>query len=115
MLIVPVVFHVAHSPSHPGSSRPSYAGVVASLDDNLACFHTNVSAQSSRQEVLDGLEDKVKEAVRAFHQKRKFAPRRVIFLRDGARNTLVFVSSPNASASCVYSTRFFGVHVGSGI
>ena len=42
---------VYHAP--PGSQRPSFAAVVASMDVQLATYHTVVSAQPSRCEVID--------------------------------------------------------------
>ena len=42
---------VYHAP--PGSQRPSFAAVVASMDVQLATYHTVVSAQPSPLRVID--------------------------------------------------------------
>mmetsp|Transcript_26975 Transcript_26975/g.40656 ORF Transcript_26975/g.40656 Transcript_26975/m.40656 type:complete len:373 (+) Transcript_26975:1-1119(+) len=78
-----IVFGVDVNHAAPGSLRDSYAAVVASMDKNLACYYTMVSAQPSRQEIIHALEQKVKDAVANFHKLRKTHPRRIIFLRDG--------------------------------
>ena len=66
---------VYHAP--PGSQRPSFAAVVASMDVQLATYHTVVSAQPSRCEVID----QARGAILAQFWRNSGAIRRNSFLR----------------------------------
>ena len=55
-----------HAP--PGTDRPSFAGVVASMDRNLATYHTVVTSQLSRCEVIENMEEVVTQQLRRFYE-----------------------------------------------
>nr|TKW34679.1 hypothetical protein SEVIR_2G321800v2 [Setaria viridis] len=73
--------------THPAAlddTAPSIASVVASQDwPNVAKYNGVVRAQGHRQELIDGLEDIVKELLRAFEQGSRRRPKQLIFYRDG--------------------------------
>lgn len=73
---------VYHSP--PGTDRPSFAAVVASMDRHLATYHSIVSSQLSRCEVIESMEEMVTRQLRRFYELNgQLAPRRIFFYRDG--------------------------------
>jgi eukaryotic translation initiation factor 2C len=73
---------VYHGP--PGSTKPSFAAVVSSMDRMLATYHTTVVAQASRHEVIDQMEVIVAKHLRRFHERNGgCAPQRILFYRDG--------------------------------
>jgi len=72
---------VYHAP--PGSNRPSFAALVASMDRQLATYHTLVCAQASRCEVIEAMEDLISQHLRRFHALNGVPPQRLIFYRDG--------------------------------
>ena len=55
-----------HAP--PGTDRPSFAGVVASMDRHLATYHTVVTSQLSRCEVIENMEEVVTQQLRRFYE-----------------------------------------------
>ncbi|KAG2636867.1 protein argonaute 18-like [Panicum virgatum] len=73
--------------THPAAlddSAPSIASVVASKDwPKVAKYNGVVRAQGHRQELINGLEDIVKELLLAFEQGSKQKPKKLIFYRDG--------------------------------
>ena len=77
---------VYHAP--PGSDRASYAAIIGSMDRWLASYHTTLSAQPSRVEVIDEMESMMVEQLRRFWELNgQLAPRRIIFYRDGVGNS----------------------------
>lgn len=72
---------VHHPP--PGSSKPSYAAMCASLDYHVSKYHTMVNQQPSRTEVLVRLEENVAESIKKFVECNGEPPKRIIFFRDG--------------------------------
>ena len=73
---------VYHAP--PGSSRPSFAAVVSSMDRLLACYHTSVCAQPARLEIIEQMEALAAKHIRRFYEVNGgLAPRRIIVYRDG--------------------------------
>ena len=77
-----VGFDVNHP--QPGSTKPSYAALVASLDVECTQFHTVIGAQKSRTEIeLVGFVDKMRDCLRAFQKKNGTPPQRILFYRDG--------------------------------
>ena len=73
---------VYHSP--PGTDRPSFAAVVASMGRHLATYHSIVTSQLSRCEVIESMEEMVTRQLRRFYELNgQLAPRRIFFYRDG--------------------------------
>ena len=66
----------------PGSTKPSYAALVATMDREGSEYFTTVNAQTSRKELVD-LKDKVRAALRNWKSKNGEAPQQIIFYRDG--------------------------------
>mmetsp|Transcript_51497 Transcript_51497/g.112107 ORF Transcript_51497/g.112107 Transcript_51497/m.112107 type:complete len:1145 (+) Transcript_51497:70-3504(+) len=77
-----IVFGADVHHASPGSQQPSYAAVVASLDESCTAFHTVVNRQESRTETLTNLESTIEECLREYVKKRP-PPKRLFFLRDG--------------------------------
>ena len=73
-------FDVNHP--QPGSTKPSYSALVALLDDQCSAPYTVVGVQRSRDEIA-GFVDKVRRCLRAYHERHKFPPKRILFYRDG--------------------------------
>ncbi|KAJ1290853.1 hypothetical protein BS78_02G274600 [Paspalum vaginatum] len=73
--------------THPAAlddTASSIASVVASQDwPKVAKYNGVVRAQGHRKELIDGLEDIVKELLRAFEEGSKQRPKQLIFYRDG--------------------------------
>jgi len=73
----------------PGSSKPSYSALVASLDQECTKYYTAIGAQRSRTEtsengeLIKGFVDKVRACLRAFQEANGVPPKRIIFYRDG--------------------------------
>jgi len=80
-------FDVNHP--QPGSSKPSFCALVATLDVECTKYYTAVSAQKSRTEVntssplVTNFVDMVRSCVRAFNQQNGTPPKNIIFYRDG--------------------------------
>lgn len=73
--------------THPAAlddTAPSIASVVASQDwPKVANYNGIVRAQGHRKELINGLEDIVKELLLAFEERSKRRPKQLIFYRDG--------------------------------
>ncbi|KAF8700757.1 hypothetical protein HU200_034113 [Digitaria exilis] len=73
--------------THPAAlddAAPSIASVVASQDwPKLAKYNGIVRAQGHREELINGLEDIVRELLLAFEEGSKQRPQQLIFYRDG--------------------------------
>ncbi|XP_066392625.1 protein argonaute PNH1-like [Miscanthus floridulus] len=73
--------------THPAAlddTAPSIASVVASQDwPKVANYNGIARAQGHRKELIDGLEDIVKELLLAFEERSKQRPKQLIFYRDG--------------------------------
>jgi len=75
----------------PGSTdRPSFTGLVGNIDSNTAKYVASMRVQTSRQEMIDDVEDMAKEILNSYLSYRKTmekvanaAPKRLIFFRDG--------------------------------
>ena len=82
-----IVFGVDVNHAKPGSSKPSFAALVATMDKECASYHTIVNAQSSRQEQCD-IKGKVRQCLRRYQQINETPPQRIIFYRDGIANNM---------------------------
>ena len=76
-----------HHPK-PGSDRPSFAALVASMDMFDYAEHlTLVQKQPTRMEVVIRLQAMVEETLRRWRDKNGTPPRRIIFYRDGVAHS----------------------------
>lgn len=80
-----IVFGVDVNHAAPGSSKPSFSALVASMDAECARYYSVVGAQEPRKELVD-LEGKVRKCLRQYKEKNGTAPQRIIFFRDGVAN-----------------------------
>ena len=93
-----IVFGVDVNHPPPGSAKPSFSALVASMDPECARYYSVVGAQAARKELVD-LKDKVRTCLRKYHEKnRGVAPQRIIFFRDGARDDDSNTASPPTAA-----------------
>jgi len=69
--------------SAPGSSKPSWAALVASYDPECSKYITIVTEQKQRQEVLQNLEENMNTCIEQFYKANSVPPARIIFYRDG--------------------------------
>lgn len=69
----------------PGSAddAPSVAGIVASMDRQLAQWPAAISVQTGRQEMVSGLKDMVKSRLQLWVQKNRSLPENILVYRDG--------------------------------
>ena len=72
---------VYHAP--PFTDRPSFAAVVSAVDRTLTTYHTTVSMQTSRCEVIEDMENLAFQHLRRFYELNHVLPLRIIFYRDG--------------------------------
>ncbi|KAG5189413.1 Argonaute 1 [Tribonema minus] len=80
-VIVCVCADVHHA--SPGSSRPSIAAVVASLDNQFVRHAACVRVQGPRKEIIEDLAGMVRKLIMLFHSINRVYPQKVVFLRDG--------------------------------
>ncbi|OEL34560.1 Protein argonaute 18 [Dichanthelium oligosanthes] len=83
--------------THPAAlddTAPSIASVVASQDSKVAKYNGIVRAQVHRKELIDGLEDIVKELLRAFEEGCKRRPMRLIFYRLASFSCSLLIIMP---------------------
>eukprot|EP00897_Mesotaenium_endlicherianum_P007378 jgi/Mesen1/6669/ME000342S05758 len=79
-----IVFGADVTHGSPGESVPSIAAVVGSQDFPFTCRYRGlVSAQASREEVIQNLTDMTKELMMSYYAKNRIQPQRIIFYRDG--------------------------------
>jgi eukaryotic translation initiation factor 2C len=71
--------------THPlaGSSMPSFAAVVASVDGSATKFPARVSMQAGRQELIINLKQMAKELLQEFNRTTGYKPESIVFYRDG--------------------------------
>jgi len=86
-------FDVNHP--QPGSPKPSYSALVATMDVECSKYYTVVGAQKSRTEILGetrgrsskdvivGFVEKVRQCLRQFKMANGEPPARIMFYRDG--------------------------------
>jgi len=71
--------------SHPakGSSLPSIAAVVASMDARAYSYASSIRSQNSREEIIVDLKNMVKELLIEFKSRTRKRPEKIVFYRDG--------------------------------
>lgn len=74
----------------PGSSSPSFAALVSSIDSDASKYISEIRVQTARQEIIADLYTMAKNLLgkymtyqRGVEKKAKFTPTRLIFFRDG--------------------------------
>jgi eukaryotic translation initiation factor 2C len=71
------------SHAEPGSTLESMAAVVASMDGRASQYVAHLSAQSSRVEMVQSLENAMKSLLETFKTKNRTMPAHIIVYRDG--------------------------------
>ncbi|CAG8519331.1 1072_t:CDS:2, partial [Funneliformis mosseae] len=73
--------------SHPGigqKNQPSIAAVCASVEPSATTYYGRVSVNKQiRNETIECLGDMISDLLKAFYEKNKVLPKRMIFYRDG--------------------------------
>ncbi|CAI2171065.1 13559_t:CDS:10 [Funneliformis geosporum] len=73
--------------SHPGigqKNQPSIAAVCASVEPTATTYYGRVSVNKQiRNETIECLGDMISDLLKAFYEKNKVLPKRMIFYRDG--------------------------------
>ncbi|KAM0687971.1 hypothetical protein COBT_000778 [Conglomerata obtusa] len=72
--------------SHPGVGdldSPSIVAIASSLDLTLNHFNTTIRIQERRKEIIEGLDEIVRNKLIKFYNYEKSKPERIIFFRDG--------------------------------
>jgi len=83
-----IVFGVdVHHPA-PGSPRPSWAALVATMDPECARYHTIVAAQPKQRRELVDLTDKVRASLRKYNEANGVYPQQIVFFRDGIADNM---------------------------
>jgi eukaryotic translation initiation factor 2C len=72
---------VSHAERHVDFE--SIAAVVASMDAQCSQYVGQLSAQKSRQEIIESLQEMVVELLKAFKARNKVYPKRIVAFRDG--------------------------------
>jgi len=89
MQIPTLIFGADVSHAAPGSSASSIASVVGSYDQHCGRYISRLSAQASRQEIIEDLEQMAYEIMQSFFKLNggggnpSAKPQRIIFYRDG--------------------------------
>jgi len=74
---------VTHPGPGEGSSTPSIAAVVASMNAQATMYTPAIRVQPSRMEIIGDLENVVFELLRKFYAATKAQPLQILFYRDG--------------------------------
>ena len=71
--------------SHPdaGSTKESIAAVVGSMDGKLSQYAAHISLQTSREEMVQSLQDAVQGLLTTFKKRNNVIPAHMIIYRDG--------------------------------
>jgi eukaryotic translation initiation factor 2C len=67
----------------PGSSKPSTAAIVASMDGRFSQYATFLSIQEARKEMVSALEEGMTLLLQKFKDRNQTFPERIIVYRDG--------------------------------
>ena len=83
-----IVFGVDVNHPQPGSTKPSFAAICATMDQECAEYFTSVKAVGSRTEISqDGFQEEIRKAIVEWYNKNgQTRPQRIIFYRDGVAN-----------------------------
>lgn len=68
---------------HSGPRHQSVVGFCASLNDSYTSYYSRIDFQHSSQEIIDKLSTLMSDALRAYFNKNKKLPDRIIVFRDG--------------------------------
>jgi eukaryotic translation initiation factor 2C len=90
----------------PGStdSAPSVAGIVASVDKAFGQWPADLRIQTSRQEMVDNLDDLLESRLRLWQAKNNVLPENILIYRDGVSDgqyqTVLDVELPQIRRAC---------------
>lgn len=95
---------VTHPSPGSASSAPSVAGIVASVDANLAQWPAEIRVQSARQEMVADLETLLVSRLNHWRKINKNLPENIIIYRDGVSegqyNTVIDKELPLLQSAC---------------
>jgi len=78
-----VVFGIDVNHAAPGSDKPSYTAVVATMDMYCSDYFTTIGKQDAKKEILENFEQAVFETLTRWEVTNRVAPSRLIIYRDG--------------------------------
>jgi len=78
-----VVFGIDVNHAAPGSDKPSYTAVVATMDMYCSDYFTTIGKQDAKKEILENFEQAVSETLTRWEVTNRVAPSRLIIYRDG--------------------------------
>lgn len=78
-----IIFGADVTHAGPGSSLPSIAALVGSMDAHAYRYATSIRAQVSRAEIIEDLGPMVKELLIGFFRATRKKPEKIMFYRDG--------------------------------
>ncbi|TPX32741.1 hypothetical protein SmJEL517_g04217 [Synchytrium microbalum] len=67
----------------PGSTVPSIAAVVGSMDNRFCVYNSAISSQTTRVEVIGAMKKGVRELFENFKVRNGVYPQKIVFFRDG--------------------------------
>lgn len=76
-------------PAPGADGRPSFTALVGNVDSDTAKYVANCRVQTSRQEMIDDLQDMAEDVLKMYtsyrtaFEKKPPNPKRIIFYRDG--------------------------------
>jgi eukaryotic translation initiation factor 2C len=95
---------VTHPSPGSADSAPSVAGIVATVDKALGQWPADVRIQTSRQEMVDNLDDMFVSRLRLWQAKNKALPENILMYRDGVSEgqyqTVLDVELPQIQEAC---------------
>jgi eukaryotic translation initiation factor 2C len=74
---------VTHPSPGSADTAPSIAGIVATVDKTLGQWPADVRIQTSRQEMIDNLDEMFASRLRLWQAKNKVLPENILIYRDG--------------------------------
>jgi eukaryotic translation initiation factor 2C len=83
MNVPAIIFGADVTHAAPRSTLPSIAALVGSMDAFGYRFATSIRAQQSRTEIIESLQEMVKELLIGFYRSTKKKPEKIMFYRDG--------------------------------
>lgn len=95
---------VTHPSPGSAKSAPSIAGIVATVDKALGQWPANLQIQTSRQEMVDNLDEMFASRLRLWQAKSKDLPENILIYRDGVSEgqyqTVLDVELPQIRKAC---------------
>jgi eukaryotic translation initiation factor 2C len=95
---------VTHPSRGSADTAPSVAGIVASVDKALGQWPADLRIQTSRQEMVDNLDDMFGSRLRLWQARNKALPENILLYRDGVSEgqyeTVLKVELPQIRKAC---------------